>query len=308
MGLTIRLPSQLSPVAPLRYEKPRKEGKILRPVPKRRIGSGIGWREEEETPPTSTSEDETRNLRTWREAKRKAKGKERSKEEVCDCGISMAGELEHERVCTCAEEHRHEHDSSEFSPPDPPHLQRSPLPKPRPPLPATQHPHPPESHTLTSHRRTLSHPPPHAKPHRRTHSHSTQRHSTPARPPPIRLIQDFLPLMSDSEIASFERRRSRHLPAAAEVRPAIVPGLDPPEGWEWIAVGSGTTLPAAVAGEETPYTRLLLEQRERLWERLRELQLGGEERGVMESAVEEEEEREVVRARVGRVRVERVGW
>ena len=77
---------------------------------------------------------------------------------------------------------------------------------------------------------------------------------------------------------------------------------------EWIAVGSGTTLPAAVAGEETPYTRLLLEQRERLWERLRELQLGGEERGVMESAVEEEEEREVVRARVGRVRVERVGW
>lgn len=258
--------------------------------------------------------------------RRKGKGKEKTREEeeeACQCGTSVAGEHD-EGVCTCAEEgdlpealtapharkhkskhhssrrpHQHHHHHSSDSDPAPP----------PPPPPPRRHRHP----------RSLSAsapPHPHPHPHSRVQIHHT--HS------------GYLSVVGESEVEAFERarrakarREERGRSRSVELAP---PGgdaevkLEPPDGWSWVRVedpGIGITSPSrrrTKRPEEkqpetpSPYTLLLLSQRARLAEKLRDLKLSQREKERGKAYLEEttaaeetEGERVVLRRRVERV-------
>lgn len=282
--------------------------------------------------------------------RRRKKGKGVAKEEVCECRVSVVDDGEEADRCTCTE---HVHSSSppthhkgrsrpsrrpfqtpiyESSASDDP-----PAPVPTRTIPVVS-PRPRERHP-----RSQS-----AAPHYRQFPSST---SAPSRP--VVQIHHarsgYLSVVGESEIEAFERSqkikkkgRSKSADLGAQENPRIGAEegegelkLVPPDGWGWVRIedeglaglssfhhshldhspprrpNKSSTNPAPET--PSPYTLLLLSQRARLAEKLRDLKMGKmeQERGrpFLDETTEAEEDDEAERK--GRVvvrrRVERVG-
>lgn len=193
---------------------------------------------------------------------RRDKGK--AKEELCQCSVDGEEQME-DRSCAEATLVKQPRRTKQRRPPQPRYSDSSASDDPPPPVrPATQ---PATSALLPRQGRSRSAAPP--------------RTSLPSRPAvQVQHVHSgYLSVVGESEVEAFERRSRRSRLAevtSRDVRPASEV-LEPPSGWKWVKVddeGLTQGRGKAVAPETpSPYTLLLLSQRARLAEKLRDLKL-----------------------------------
>ncbi|ORY86049.1 hypothetical protein BCR35DRAFT_351595 [Leucosporidium creatinivorum] len=288
--------------------------------------------------------------------RRRAKGKGKAREEVCECGASIIGDGEEAEVCTCAE---HVQESSPPPPPRRKHQHRSTRQTPIYESSASDDP-PPQLPTRTVPSVTPRPPPRHSRSHSASSHprHHTTSTSTSAPSQPAVQIHHarsgYLSVVGESEIEAFERsqrvkkkgrsksadlgmREGRRVEEAGRGGEGELK-LEPPKGWGWVRIEDeglaglsnrehhttgahlgrspprhpANSSPKPAPETPSPYTLLLLSQRARLAEKLRDLKLGKMERErgrpfLEETTEVEEEEEERGERVVVRRRVERVG-